>query len=561
VLYLWAGMLPVLSRWSGSGYNEIIGKGSSAFSIMRIRRKTLFLVFIAFFIFFAPRIVSLGWDIAGIDASAWRPRMWKFVDAVREREFKDTYQKYHPGVMLMGLSGFSEAAFEKFAEFKVGRNLRYEPKYYPVRHFVAKFPLVLVISLLGAFSFYCIREITNTKYAFIFSLLLSFEVFFLGISRFLHLSALTAMFMILSFLVMYMYLKVESRTFYFLLSSSLVGLACLTKVNGSLVGIANIAFLGIYTFRSWKKVKSFRIWKEFVLKAFAYTVFAFLIFFFLFPAMWVEPVEVIKGIVKGGIFSTALVDEGAKMILPSHHFYYLEAFFLRSLLTTFFLTLLAIPLFPRIKENKIKSLVKHTMIPLFVIAFFFAFPRKTKDRYLVNFFPFLIVLASSSLYHVLKIISKKWRLALLGLLVCVYSLAIYRYHPVYSFYYTDLVGGPAGLETLGLRPFSRGEYFAQAALFVNKQTEDPAGKNTVVLNRSQMESYRQYFFGKTYVSPGLMPDGYHAHYFVCTSKYLDEIPSSCNLLRAFGVRPPLPYKHVFVHSCGKSVDNTFSDID
>ena len=592
-------------------------------------RKNVVLTFLAFLIFFLPRINGLGWDITSYDCRYWRPRMRNFVEAIGKGDFKETYQKYHPGVTLMWLSGFAERSFEWLAEWKTGYNQRYRPKWYPVRHFVAKFPLVFCISVLGAVCFCFIRKFTNTKFALIFSFLLSLEPFFLGTTRFLHLSGLTAMLMFTSFLLMFVYIsyrrsgariptelrdeamepqrlyrpaeeespKEKSQTLYgvksltlgnsgpgeptfakaladrsaglqsdkryFITSAVLLGLAVLTKMDGVLAGVASLILLFFSVFRVWADLRNVQLWKKYLSRAFVYGLVAFFAFFAFWPAMWFDPVGIIRKMISEGIYDTAFASTGAMMLVPIRHLYYFEAFFLRSLPTTVIFVAL-FPFFFLVKGGKkFRPFMLSVLIFLFVNWVILSIPGKTKDRYLVNFLPALAVLAAFSLYRILEIAPVILGWSVLGLLIGYYVLTIYRYHPVYSFYYNDLIGGAAGIECLGLKVINRGEYWAQAAQFINRDSvtrylDEPTGNlNTIVTDREQIPSFKDYFKGKTYADSKFMPDGYHAHYVVTRKDNLDWIPEACELIATFGPRAPWKYNQLYTFSCGRTVDNSY----
>ena len=705
---------------------------------MRFKSLTKFLnterllVLVAFIIFFIPRIVGLGWDITNYDERYWRPRMRNFVEAIEEGSWKETYQKYHPGVTLMWLSGFAEQSFDLVVEKAVGHSLRFQAKWYPWHHFVSKFPLIFCISILGALCFHLIRRFTNTKFALIFTLLLSLEPFFLGTTRFLHLSGLTSMLMFTSFLLMYTHLHVSrhsklimenpkskkslrfgalnfvgilsfgfwtfhkwvrrcvcSGAIYFVLSAVLLGLAVLTKMDGAIAGVASIVllffnifysfnppkalsqvdyqkhsanggsvFFGSYRYKIiWKNLKNHRLWKLFISRSVIYGLITFLAFFALWPAMWFDPIGIIRKMISEGIYDTAFSSSGAAMILPWRWLYYFETFFLRSLPTTVILVgLFPLFFFRRLGKRKkwnsnlgnchskrqrrislrckkffglrpqsdeeqpstfkyrslrFRRLIKAVLLYLFVVFAFFAFPEKTKDRYLIDFYPPLAVLAAFSLYRILELAAginfsvipkmsfRTWfgigvrnralknhenipfngtqgrqtlnrvqgggivQWFILGLLASFYLLTIYRYHPVYSFYYNDIIGGAAGIEKLNLPIKHRGEYWAQAAQFINQDSvtrylDEPTGNlNTVVPNREQVPSFKDYFKGKTYADSKFMPDGYHAHYIAMRKEYLDQVPETCELIATFGPRAPWQYDQLYIFSCGRTVDNNY----
>jgi len=523
-------------------------------------RKNTVLLSLVFLIFFLPRTIGLGWDITNYDARYWQPRMRNFVKAVLEGDLVGTYQKYHPGVTLMWLSGFADKTFDLVGQLVTGHNLRYLPRWYPLRHFVVKLPLVFAISVLGTIVFYFIRKYTDTRFALIFAFLFSLEPFFLGISRFLHLSALTAMLMFTSFILMYAYTR-ERHRFYFIFSATLSGLAVLTKMDGVLGAVISLLLLGGASFRSRSDLKNLRTWKAYALESLTYAAIAILIFFALWPVMWIKPYWAVRKMIGDGIMDTAFSSSGADMLVPFRELYYPEIFIFRSLPTTVLLVLLFPLLFFTRRSKELDSFLRANLLFLGVTWLVFAFPEKTKDRYLVDFYPSLLVLAAFSLQSILGRLHGAFYGLVVGLVCGFYLLTLYRYHPVYSFYYNDLLGGAAGRERLGLHIKHRGEYYAQAAFIINDDIRkrypgEPLGNfNTVVANRNQDLSFRPYFYGKTFTDSKFMPAGYHAHYVVVRKDRLDRVPGTCTLFATLGPRAPLRYDQLYIFSCDRTVDN------
>ncbi|MEA2020153.1 MAG: glycosyltransferase family 39 protein [Patescibacteria group bacterium] len=520
------------------------------------------LILLVFLIFFVPRIVSLGWDLTNIDAHHWRPRMWNFWEGLESGNFGKTYQKYHPGVTLMWISGSSERVFDHLSEFLLGYNTRNLPKWYPYRHFAAKAPLVIVISILGAYCYFVLKKATTSTYALIFSILLSLEPFFLGVSRYLHLSALTSMFMFSSFITLYLY-TLEKKRWQFVLSAVFLGLAVLTKVNGVIVAFTNALLLVSSCFDSLDDLGDFSRWKKFFVRGFGYAAISVFVFFALWPAMWVEPLGVVRKMLDKGIGDTAFDSDGAVMLVPTRYLFYFETFFLRSSPITALLFVLSLPLalFSDSDLKNIKKLLLFSLSFLFFSWLFLSIPDKVKDRYLISMYPAFFVYISFALYEILQLVPKRAAVLILFFLGSYYGLTIYRYHPQYSFYWNDAIGGQHGLKALGLPTIRRGEYFYQAAFYINKLSDEPRDKNTVIFNFGMEPCFKFAFYGKTFTSWGFMPDGYHAHYIVTSPEYLDKVPSFCEFKKTFGVRSPNPYPAVRVFECGKKIDNTFEEED
>jgi len=295
-----------------------------------------------------------------------------------------------------------------------------------------------------------------------------------------------------------------------------------------------------------------------------------------------------------GLGDTAFSSSGAEMLVPTRYLYYFEAFFFRSLPTSavllFLFSFLFVfdsarskkdPVFQKDRVFPIRKLVKAALMYLFVIWLFLSIPEKTKDRYLVNFMPGIAVLLAYSLYKILTLLKKIPSLQLsqdpvfpirldqffLTLFICFYVIIFYSYYPVYSAYYNPLLGGAKGRETFGLQVKNRGEYYAQAAFFINDHletndaAENPGDYNVVIADAIRRPCFASYFYGKTFADSKMMPDGYFAHYVVSPKEMRYMVPGTCDLVTALGPRIPGRYNWLEVYYCGKTVDNSYKFSD
>ena len=57
-------------------------------------------------IFLIVRLAGLGKDITNSDAIRWHNRSENFLTALKTGDLKSTYQRYHPGVVLMSVNAF-----------------------------------------------------------------------------------------------------------------------------------------------------------------------------------------------------------------------------------------------------------------------------------------------------------------------------------------------------------------------------------------------------------------------------------------------------------------------
>lgn len=490
-------------------------------------------------------------------ARFWQPRSREFRQAVLEGDWESTYRKYHPGVTVMWLSGFSEHLFEKAAEFKLGRNLRNEPRYEPYRQIALKLPLVFVISAVAAFCFYLLRSVVDTGFAFLALLFLCLEPFFLGISRYVHVSALVGILPFAVLVAAYLYLK-KGEWVYLILAGAFFGLSVMTKIVGVVAGVS-VFVLFLILRKFWEHFKNKDFWKQYILEMLVFGGIALLVFFLCFPAVWMDVIGVCRRIINEGAMGVAFRGIRPDMIVDSDFTYYLEIFIFRSTPVAVFFFFLSFYYLLSAKESEEKRFSLAALIFYAVTWFALSYPSKLKDRYLVDLYPYTSVLSAYGVWELTKNCGKKLKVVLGCVAVLFYGSIFVRYHPEYSFYYNDALGGAAGREELGLSVKNRGEYYAQVATYLNSSAPEPeiCNKNAVVLDRERIPSFKNHFMGKTFSDPSNMPDGYHAHYFVTDARYISQVPETCSLIKEFGPRFYPRHTALYVYDCGKSIDNTY----
>jgi len=512
------------------------------------------ILIIVFLIFLLPRIVSIGADISNYDASYWYPRMDRFTRNLEKGDLSNTYQQYHPGVMLLWISGIPKYLFENLFELVFNFNPRFMAHHFIRLQTATLLPLMVVLSLIGTYIYSLLSKIINNKFAIIFVVVFSLEPFLLGTSRFVHVTALSAFLMYASFLSLYYHYATKHDSMsYLYVSSVLIGLALLTKTDSGIVFLFNLL---IITFVNVKDKQ----YKEWIIDGFLYGLIAFLVFYVLFPAMWVEPIRILFKIIGGGK-DTAFNSSGANTIFGFRYLYYLEVFFYRSLPITFvtFITSLYISIKHRWDKNTKQFLVVN-MVLLIFFTIILTIPAKIKDRYLISLYPMFLVSSSVTYYYIFYIQNNKLlKKVILVFLIFSYVLTVYKYHPVYSYYYSELIGGQHGLESFGLKVKNRGEYYAQAALFLNDYVDDPGSKTVLIAHKEQTRTFPPFFIGKAYSSPGLLADKQEANFVISRADFLHIVPmDKCNLIRTFGPKAPFKYNALYLFEC-EGLDNTYKE--
>jgi len=405
------------------------------------------------FLFLLVRIPGLGKDIANTDAYRWHYRSQNFLGAVKSGDFKSTYQHYQPGVTLMWLNAFVKQLSFSFQYHLLGVN---HPKtlenadFFPVIHGFSKLSILLVLAVVLFYQVSIIKDLFGRSTAIWFGLLISLEPYMVGIDRWVHLTSFEAYFLFLSLLLLLLWKK-NGKKQNLILSGVFLVLSILSKVT---------AILTIPIFIYVIFIKKGNILKNILLFLVTCITFTFVIF----PALWVAPVYVIDNIFKaitGAVGSNFSRNNFGTII--GLFFYSIQFLFKSSptLLVGVVGFLIAIKKY--IKDINIKVVLTY----LLFYYLFLTLSGKKIDRYVVAMFPGLILLAS------VFISDQSIKIRKVGVLVTFifYIVISSVFYPVYSAYYSPLLGGTRAALKYGLYDNS-GEYFAQAALYLNKKGRD-----------------------------------------------------------------------------------------
>jgi hypothetical protein len=524
--------------------------------------KNNYILIIIFLIFFIPRLIGLGSDISNYDADFWFERMGNFTKGVINGDFAKTHQKYHPGVTLMWVSGTSNYLFtETFKEV-----FKYDPTYVPAQfpkiNAVSIFPLVLLISLAGSLCGYILLNLFGKKTAILFAVFLSLEPFFLGVTKFLHLSGLNAILMFTSFLVLIYYYKFSKSQRWFYFSSIIIAIALLTKIDAAIALIINLAVLCYYELRDVKSLKNL------LKRGFSYVLLSFIIFYVLYPALWVTPLSTISNIINEGILNNA-VEESADVAefentIGSRYLFYPFMIFMRSsglffigvLLSSFF----AIYNFIRAKKPESQSNIIYYWCMFYFIINLLALslPGKMIDRYIVNFYPPLAVCIGYFVTTSLSRLNKKINIALTIILTAYYGFILGSNYPVFSFFHTELTQGAKFLDQVNYQVKNRGEYYAQAAYYLNSN-ENALSEKTLVVHAERVKTFGHFYNGKAlniyHISE---KDLKNINYYVVEGDKKSYIANKCKTVKEIGPKSIFKYNTILIMKCENI---TFKDLN
>ena len=535
-----------------------------------IVRYRYFFIFLLIFLF--PRLVGLGIDSYEMDAGRWDVRSDKFIKDLLVGKFIGTYQTYHPGVTVMWLTGISKKILYVLFELKNGYSVTLNDgivysEWFFVTNFIIKFPLVLTISLTLAFMSYLLYKMRlDLKFVLLFSIFLSLEPFFLGISRFYHLTGLETAFGF-AVIISLIYYYHSKNKLYFVLTSLFLALSMLTKLSGFVL----FPFLGLLLFlmelkaseivpkkfvnsfsnkSTWFKLLNI-IYRS-IAKYVLLLLIAFIFFIALWPAIWVRPLYVLENIYSSGVGDHAFGDKPAPSLTSNKYLYYYEMLFTRSLGLTFLAFFASIFFIFKEKSKNIKLIYYINFAFVIYFAYIMAIPNKQIDRYTANLYPFVIICSTYFIYYLSKNLPKIGNYILFSFLLLYYGFLLWAYYPNFSAYHTDLVGGPMGYSKLAAVR-NRGEFYMDLIRFLNEKDGDDARKKNLVVPRGEKDRSTRGYLGSVFTHDGLVPEGRDAVDYYAPD-YLDieeEIPKNreCNFIKGFGTRWPIEFNYLYLYEC------------
>ncbi len=412
--------------------------------------------------FLAVRLPKLGTDIINPDAVNWHYRSEQFVVGLKTQDWLKTYQHYHPGVTLMWIMGpVVEIIKHVDPKFAI-----YDRENFLVFHTASKYALMFVQLVLTLFSLYILSKVTDFKKAFFVVLLFTFEPFFLGNSRLLHLDVLMTLFLFNGLVLTYWAVRSGGGKYLWrvALAGILLSLAFLTK------SIALGGFVFAFLYVGWYAVSK-KSPKLLLALTAAFVVTTFVVF----PALWVRPVYVLSEIFSEG--ERVGVRKGHGQIVLGEYtrdagpgFYPLV---LAMKVSPFIWIGMVIYLFFLIKNIRAVILKRpfEISLELFLFIFYFGYlvvmtvPSKKIDRYMVPMFPILAYLAylgyekMSKLQDIskLKDLGKFRNLILTATFALFVAFPVIKYFP-YHFTYTSPLFGSAkkANSILAEKPFGVG---------------------------------------------------------------------------------------------------------
>lgn len=397
----------------------------------------------------------------------WYSRAVRFGDALLERDWEETYQRYHPGVPTMWISGIGLKIFAVKNDLNSKQLLGFVPTQPGVLNDATTagvIPLALVISACIALNVWLLSRLAGKKIAYTAGFLLALDPFFITHSKVLHVDAVLSAFMLTSVLYLLNYLvpnKEEGRTpkrSDLILSGFFTGLSFLSKspslflIPFAVLSIGVVKFINPLIDRTsfwkeiWRSIGTITVW----------LVIACITFVALWPAMWVIPMDALRQIgeriifhVETAHYNPVFFNGHITMEDPGLGFYLATIAWKTMMITLPAVLFVIIRLAARFRKEKHASIVSLLIAFVFFFTIQMGISARKEEAYLLPVFPVLDLIAAFGLVWVLQWLAgfnwfkqKKWAIyGLGGIMLAIQAVTTLSHHPYYGTQHNLLLGG------------------------------------------------------------------------------------------------------------------------
>lgn len=464
----------------------------------------------------------IGLDkFATIDEPWWVISGSNYYYALTHRDFANTVYDYHPAVTTTWVvTAGMLSVFPEYRGFGQGYFDVRKPNYdeFLQEHDVRTLDVLrngrifqsLLLIVLAVLVFYFLQLLIERPLALAAAVFAFDAPFFLGHSRLINHEGMLTMFVVVSILAAYVYIHVDRKLVYLLLSGATFGLAQLTKSPSIIVlGIVGLMlFIGLFergkpfSAKLWDAVKVMSIWLG----------VAALVYVALWPGMWVAANKMLYE-VYGNAFSYAF--QGARLDVTqeleprsfdlnnglSGVSLYLQRLVFRTTPLTWLGLLLAIPaVFAKNVRLVVRKLAGYLFLTaiLFILMFGIAKGRDSAHYILSSFF-LLDLIAVVGWGFGLSWVGDRWskrnqagvQAGVLALIVVAQVTSGLSFYPYYYTY-----GNPLVVRSPGQYVSGYGEGLDQVAAYL-AQKQDADGLR--VFAYSGMGPFSYFFPGRTEV--------------------------------------------------------------
>ncbi len=453
--------------------------------------------------FVAPRLTELDRMVTP-DEPIWLARSANFYEAISSGDLGSTYQFAHPGVTVMwlGAAGYWWKArdYTDRIDGQIPQRLNYiastlaKMGHDPLDVMVAgRVMIVLALTVVFALSFlYALRLLPFWTAVFGF-LIAALDPFPIALSRLYHIDATASYLMLLSVLAGSVYLFRGRKRADLIVSGIAAGLAVLTRSQMGVLAVW-FALMLLIEVRNWRFggvgwVESIRVC---VRPLVAWGVAAFLTCLLLWPALWVDPVGTIRGMLD--FAETAAIEGHERTVVFAGQLYegdpgfqfYPASFLWRAtpgVVIGIVLALAAVILTKRLGVSQVQRRIAMSLtLAIVSYGLLMTLAAKKFDRYLLPVYPLAALLAAWGLLVVARKLASlmpgpSWApsAAAVALTLAVLVGGVRGTAPYYLSYYSPMLGGAEAAPDSMMVGW--GEGLDQMAAFLNSL---PEGSEVVV---------------------------------------------------------------------------------
>ena len=539
-------------------------------------------VFIALFLFLAaalPRLVGLNLFLTTDESYFIAHAGSEVIKAFLQGNLRGTYWHFYPGVTLSWLTGIGLSGQYLYLML-TGQNLpsfiQYLDRDVLSLLVAARLPFVLLTAMAVPAIYLLARRLLPESAARLGALFLAFDPFYLAHSRVVHGDGPTTVFMSMSVLAFFVYLRriggpanqqthsqftIHNSSF-IILSAIFGGLAALTKTPGPFMAlfVAGLSVVSAIIELRHNPIRDIQstlfISRRWLMIIMCWGLVALAVFVLLWPSMWVDPLGTVRQMwdetfykVEAGhlvyFFGQATLDPGFWFYPYVIPFRLTPVILLGSLLSL-------VPLARQFlsKRSKISSPLDQSAILLlwlFTISLFLfgMLSPKKQDRYLLPLFPFLdllaavgwlvlfdLIVAVSRRYIRITVNSSRFILPLSSLLLLLlHFYPVITDSPYYLAYFNPLLGGlPRAVETTLV---GWGEGMEQVAAYLNTR---PNARNLYVAS-TPSQTLLPYFVGtgENFYTNDI---AFRADYVVLYVTQLQRLAPSPDIVHYFEAQTP-----------------------
>ncbi len=469
-------------------------------------------------LFLYMRLPGLGTDITNSDAIRWHRRTTNFLVALKTGDFKETYQRYHPGVTLMWTNAIVKQAIQTYdSSTDVSHGVTIENSaYYTSIHQYSKIFQVLILAFLLICQLYLINMLFGQRVSLFYAFAIAIEPYLVGIDRWFHLTSLETYLAFTSLLLLLVWKK-TNLVKYLIFGALALALAILSKVG--VLAIIPVLFL-ILAGRCrcvgwWGTAKNIL----------GFLVLTLLFVFILFPALWVDPFYVFEKVFNGIVGGVSEDVRFNPLTGGLAYLFYLVVFVIKLSPITLFL-------FPLSLVERFRDISGKKYIFLYLALYFISLSISEKriDRYIVVMLPPILLFVSFYLSKLKGDIL--WFVLICYMLVTLHVKSVY--YPVYSSYYSPLLGAHPISSALDIKFYNNsGAYYAQAGRFLNN----------IVLDQKVWVPYGIDSFDYYFKRDAEMEFTEATTFAVTSIDHLAEVQSKCSeVIAVFGTaKEPVVY--------------------